>query len=224
MMLTFILLIVFVNYSNGLSIPRNPIVVIKDAYLTSLNSNPMFTNIATASILAVFSDSISQNIEIKAKKSAISDADTKNYESPKFSLYRSFCMSIYGAGVLGWFVSIWFKFLNSIIPRENINLSKALVKIAINQALMSPILNSFFFGYVIFTRDFIHTVPEKISLFKKKIQKDLIPTIIRSTVYWTIAHLYNFLILNPKYQLLYTNSAFVIWTIYLSIVGYRIVK
>jgi hypothetical protein len=130
-------------------------------------------------------------------------------------------MFIYGGSVLGWLFSLWLSFLNNLIPREEITLPKVLLKVFINQLIMSPFLNSLFFGYVILTRDFKNTIPQKIELYKRKLSKDLLPTIKRSCVYWSLVHIYNFLILPDKYQLLHTNAAFVFWTTYISIIGFR---
>jgi hypothetical protein len=150
MMLFKVAFLTMLVVTNSLSL-HIPIKVIKDAYVTSLNTRPMLTNCATAGILAACSDFISQNIEIaNQKRLQIKDPGPKN--PPSFSIYRSFCMFNYGFFVLGWFVTHWFRFLNYLIPREDITVFKALKKIAINQICMSPVLNSFFFAYIIFTR------------------------------------------------------------------------
>jgi Mpv17 / PMP22 family len=201
----------------ALSLPQNfiqsTLVSLKNNYVSSLSTNPMLTNVATAGVLAVCSDCISQNIEIAGAK--------KLKEVRPFSFYRSFCMSVYGASVLGWFVSHWFNFLNYLVPKQDITLPRVFLKVFINQLCMSPFLNSLFFGYVIFTRDFKNSLGQKVVIYKQKLDKDLLPTIMRSCVYWSIVHIYNFLSCPPQYQLLYTNMAFVIWTAYISFVGYK---
>ena len=184
----------------------------------------VFFQLEKAYILSEMFISI-KGIPVKpAKDEPLKIDDKKKISRGQFSLYRSLCMSVYGAVVLGWFVSQWFQFLNNLIPRDGITIGRVILKVFINQLIMSPFLNSLFFGYVIFTRDFTSTLTQKYTLLNKKLQVDLLPTIARPCVYWSIVHLYNFLILPTKYQLLYTNSAFLLWTTYLSLVGYRSVK
>jgi len=220
------------------SIVGSGLLSLQKSYVNSLTVAPLFTNMITASVLSVCSDCISQSIEFAFQNNTVSSTyniarlnvrhkykdDNKRLNRGHYSYYRSLSMSMYGAVVLGWFVSLWFKFLNNLIPREGITIRSVLLKVFINQLIMSPFLNTLFFGYVIFTRDFKSSLIQKHVLFKKKLRADLLPTIARSCVYWSIVHLYNFLILPPKYQLLYTNSAFLLWTTYISLVGYRPVK
>ena len=86
-------------------------------------------------------------------------------------------MSVYGAVILGWFVSYWFRFLNFLVPRDGITLPKVFLKVAINQLIMSPFLNSLFFGYVILTRDLTNSLSEKLEIYRMKLKQDLMPTI-----------------------------------------------
>lgn len=230
-MFVLMLLLNILKIIECFSFPTNTIPILSSlqkSYINSLTNAPLTTNIITAGLLSVCSDTVSQNIEMFNKnknnnENILKDMNKKEKEnnSLKFSVYRSFCMSIYGSFVLGWFVSLWFSFLNSIIPRKDITLSKVLLKVFINQLVMSPFLNGLFFGYVIMTRDFKNTIKQKLELYKKKISKDLLPTIKRSCVYWSFIHIYNFLILPDKYQLLYTNAAFVLWQTYVSVIGHR---
>jgi hypothetical protein len=235
------IIMVILTSSASSSIIKSGVLSLQKSYLHSLKTAPLLTNMVTASILSVCSDCVSQSIELSSFRNKVegttivegpvsvshqnnNEDNKKKISRGQFSFYRSLCMSVYGAFVLGWFVSQWFQFLNNLIPRDGITIGRVILKVFINQLIMSPFLNSLFFGYVIFTRDFTSTLTQKYTLLNKKLQVDLLPTIARSCVYWSIVHLYNFLILSTKYQLLYTNSAFLLWTTYLSLVGYRSVK
>lgn len=146
-----LLMLFFAARSLSLAIPFS---LVKSAYISSLSTRPMLTNCATAGVLSVCSDFVSQNIEISNQK-RLSTSLTKvksGYTKLSFSFYRSFCMFSYGFFVLGWFVTHWFSFLDYLVPTQGITFPKALKKIAINQICMAPILNGFFFAYVIFTR------------------------------------------------------------------------
>lgn len=232
-----IILFCFLARSDGLHL--SPAVklggYVAHKYMESLNSQPFVTNIITASALSVLSDAISQRVETSGRNTASSNAKGISIESPSpevkglpipikdrsHSFYRSFCMSIYGAVIFGWLVTYWFKFLNSLVPPETITLPRALLKVSINQVVMSPLLNSLFFGYVILVRDLSSTLREKLTLYKKKVAVDLLPTIMRSCAYWGCVQFFNFAYLPIKFQLLYTNLAFVVWTAYVSFIGYK---
>ena len=208
----------------SLSSPRTITLAISREYSKCLQAQPLLTNVITASALCVLSDFISQSFErSKAKASCESDRILGKMTSsvPRHSLYRSLCMGVYGATVYGWLITYWFKLLNSIVPQENITFLLVLKKVTINQFFMSPILNSLFFTYVTLTRELKSNLSQKIRSVKLKLGKDLIPTIKRSCVYWGIIQTINFSSVPTSYQLLYTNSAFVIWTTYIAFVGFQ---
>ena len=179
-------------------------------YKECLSSHPLPTNMLTASILSVCSDSASQAIERKGNEN----------KRLRHSYYRSATMAIYGSIISGAFVSAWFEILNGLFPPP-MTLSRVIQKVAVNQIFMSPVLNGMFFTWVVLTRDLSSTLQEKASIVRAKLGRDLMPTIKRSCVFWSTLNLLNFFIIPIKYQLLYTNLAFLIWTTYISIVGYR---
>jgi hypothetical protein len=210
------------------SLPKSLLLSLTKEYSKCLQTQPLITNVLTASALCVFSDSVSQYYERSKEKSAVIKITTSEVSPlsvsvsvPKHSWYRSFCMSIYGAITYGWLVTYWFKFLNHLVPQQGITFPLVLKKVTINQFFMSPLLNSMFFTYVTLTRDLTSSLKEKIKQVPIKLKKDLIPTIKRSCVYWGVAQTVNFSFVTTRYQLLYTNSAFVIWTIYTSFIGFR---
>lgn len=190
-----------------------------EGYRLSLRSHPMLTNMVTASALSVLSDAFAQTLELKQARSLHKRQLTARL--PQHSFYRSTTMAVYGAGVFGWFVSHWFRWLNGVFPLEGMTLPRLLAKIFVNQFFMSPFLNALFFTWVVFTRDYRSPLAEKTQTLSAKLKKDLLPTIQRSCAYWSLVHLVNFSVIPYRYQLLYTNLGFLFWTIYLSFVGYR---
>lgn len=208
----------------SLASPRAITLAISREYSKRLQLQPLVTNVITASALCVLSDFISQRFE-RSKAIASSKSDrllgNSNSSIPRHSLYRSFCMAVYGATVYGWLITYWFKLLNYIVPQENITFFLVMKKVTINQFFMSPILNSLFFTYVTLTRDLRSNLSEKYRSVKMKLGKDLIPTIKRSCIYWGIVQTINFSSVPTRYQLLYTNSAFVIWTTYIAFIGFQ---
>ena len=220
-LLAWLLSLHSLNQVEALSIelPKRLIYTLSTEYSKSLKLRPLLTNVITASSLCVVSDSISQAFE-RSKANAISRNATQN-DVQTHSWYRSLCMSIYGATVYGWLITYWFKILNHLVPQEGITFALVLKKVTINQFFMSPILNSLFFTYVTATRDINTTLRQKFLQIEKKLKKDLIPTMKRSCVFWGIVQTINFSVISTTYQLLYTNSAFVIWTTYIAFIGFQ---
>jgi hypothetical protein len=220
-----LIFLLFGRQAAGLSL--SPSILAK-TYSKCLVAQPLITNMMTASALCVLSDSISQHFErLKEaddmKKGAVLVTRTKE-NTPRHSFYRSFCMSAYGAVVYGWLITYWFNFLNHVVPQEGITFLLILKKVFINQFFMSPILNSMFFTYVTVTRDLTSSFDQKIKSVVLKLKRDLIPTIKRSCLYWGIVQFVNFSYVKTRYQLLYTNSAFVIWTTYIAYIGFQKVE
>ena len=206
------------------ALPKQALFALSSKYSGCLLAQPLLTNIVTASSLCILSDSISQNFEQTRAATSVREAEKKGLTAPKVakhSWYRSFCMSVYGAIVYGWLTTYWFKFLNHVVPQEGITMALVLKKVFINQLFMSPTLNGMFFTYVTITRDFTSTFAQKIIQVQLKLKRDLIPTIKRSCVYWGIVQFINFSYIATKFQLLYTNSAFVIWTTYIAFIGFK---
>lgn len=227
-LLLFFICLTFACRSNALALslalPKSVILSLSNQYSGCLLTHPLLTNVLTASSLCVLSDSISQSFERSNQRSALvksTETEVIPRAAEGHSWYRSFCMSVYGATVYGWLITYWFKFLNRLVPQENITFALVIKKVLINQLFMSPLLNGMFFTYVTLTRDVTSTISRKIEQIKLKLSKDLLPTIKRSCVYWGIVQFVNFSYVATKYQLLYTNSAFVVWTTYIAYVGFR---
>jgi len=109
---------------------------------------------------------------------------------------------------------------------------------------MSPFLNALFFTYVIMTRNTTASTTTtntkkdysgfkkhntkmntntntKLQLIKKKLSQDLLPTIYRSCVYWITLNLINFRFVKSNEQVFVTNLGFLVWTVYLSYIGFK---
>ena len=210
--------------SLSLALPQQLLHSIGSKYSGCLIARPLLTNVLTASSLCVLSDSVSQSIERRGAATSARDAVKHGLpvaQVMRHSWYRSFCMSVYGASVYGWLVTYWFKILNRLVPQENITFALIVKKVFINQLFMSPTLNGMFFTYVTMTRDVTSTLEQKIAQVKQKLDRDLIPTIKRSCVYWSIVQFINFSYMATKWQFLYTNSAFVVWTTYIAFIGFK---
>ena len=78
-----------------------------------------------------------------------------------------------------------------------------------------------FFAFVILTRDppILRFNAEKRREYGRKIRADLPATCLRSCVYWSIVQTFNFRLLPPKYTVIATSAAYLVWTVYLSLVA-----
>lgn len=189
-----------------------------------LTSQPLLTNCLTAATLAVVSDSVAQSFTRQPAKPASLTAPAV-LEATKHDYTRSAWMALWGLTVSGLMCSAWFAWLNSVFPANDLSLGGAFRKVCLNQLVMSPTLNTLFFTFTTFTRpDRSQVGVSRLDLLRAKLAKDLIPTIKKSTVYWGSIQMVNFVCIPPKYTMLYTNVGFLIWTIYISLVGFRAVK
>ena len=203
-----------------------------EGYRGLLATHPLRTNMVTASILSVASDAIAQSVErrnaaLVRKKQPLHHQQQQQQQPQPLQGHdfkRSLAMGVYGAGVFGAFVSEWFKILSRLVPVGPGDWKGVILKVGVNQFFMSPFLNTLFFSWVTFTRSSSSSLSEKASTLKRKLNQDLKPTILRSLVYWSTWNLASFGIVPPKYLVVTTNLGFLLWTIYVSMVGYRTVQ
>ena len=74
--------------------------------------------------------------------------------------------------------------------------------------------------FVILTRDppILRFNADKRKAYGKK-EADLPATCLRSCVYWSIVQTFNFRLLPPKYTVIATSAAYLVWTVYLSLIA-----
>jgi hypothetical protein len=200
----------------------SPLSLLKPAaklYCSSLATAPIVTNCLTAAALSITSDAIAQNFERTSSTKEASGAVC----GAKHDYARSAWMGLWGYSIAGLLVHYWFVFLNRLFPAAGLTFVGALKKVTVNQIVMSPLLNSMFFSFTTYTRSDVAGTTRG-EYLKRKLAQDLIPTIKRSCAYWGTVQLVNFLYVPQRFTLLYTNFGFLVWTIYISLVGYRQVK
>ena len=180
------------------------------SYTQALATAPLATNAASAACLAVFSDSVAQNLAAEARASP-------------FDLERSAWMAVWGALVSGVTIFYWLRWLGVLFPQAKTSAVQLLGKVFVNQIVMSPSLNAGFFAFVIWTR-----TPPRLAITARKGQAllakyrvDLLPTCLRSCLFWSVVQTINFSLLPARFGVLFTNAAFVLWTTYLSLISNR---
>ena len=194
---------------------QSPVSVLRPVtslYCAALAKHPITTNCATAAVLSVTSDAIAQRLERRANPDAGKHHDVS----------RTSWMALWGWIISGLLIHYWFIFLNGLFPVEGLTLIGALKKVGVNQLVMSPGLNALFFAFTTYTRGDVGS-GQKLAFLKRKLAADLIPTMKRSCLYWGTIQLVNFLLIPSRFAILYTNVGFLLWTTYISLVGYRTV-
>lgn len=178
-----------------------------NSYSAALSKFPLLTNMITAATLATFSDTIAQSLEA----------------SPTRDLRRTASMAAWGATVAGYGLTFWFALLGRLFPLASTSNKQLFGKVLFHQLIMSPLLNAGFFAFVVLTRDtpVMLFTEEKWVTLRRKIRYHLPGTIARSCVYWSVVQTINFRYLPVSCLTLVSNVAFLLWNIYLSIVGYR---
>ena len=131
-------------------------------------------------------------------------------------------MFAWGVVMTGLVVTLWFRFLSQVFPGATRAAPATLVaKVAVNQAVMSPFLNTLFFGWVILTRDRPNSSAVLLARWRTKLAADLRPTILRSLVFWSSLNFCIFGCLPLAWHVFATSIGFFVWTSYVSFVGFR---
>ena len=177
------------------------------AYMRALSTAPVATNCATAAGLAVCSDAVAQSLG----------------PSARWDASRTGWMAVWGAVVSGLALGQWFAFLAWLFPHAASEIAQLVSKVFVNQLVLSPSLNAGFFAWVIYTRDapMCRMPPAKRAALTRKLCDDLPPTMLRSCCFWIVVQTINFRCLAPRWAVVFSNLAFVVWNSYLSLVGHR---
>ena len=183
-----------------------------ESYTNLLAKAPLRTNMVTAAALAMTSDSVAQKLCADDGKA---EACTP-YDYP-----RTAWIALWGSVVSGAMLQQWFVLLRYLFPLYKTSNWQLAGKVFVNQLVMSPGLNAGFFAFVILTRDppVLRFNAEKRREYGRKLRADLPATCLRSCVYWSIVQTFNFRLLPPKYTVIATSAAYLVWTVYLSLIA-----
>eukprot|EP00900_Chrysochromulina_parva_P017661 jgi/Chrpa1/25897/Chrysochromulina_OHIO_Genome00011894-RA len=191
------------------------------AYRAALTSAPITTNVVSAAALSLLADSTAQTVERRLAASPSSAAPAASHTA--WDVRRSASIVVWGALVSGFSLYFWFGLLARLFPRAATSTAQLIGKVALNQLVMSPSLNAGFFTYVVFTRvePPLRFTEAKRAILLEKLRRDLPTTIRRSCYFWSVCQTINFRLMPLVWQTLWTNACFLIWTTYLSWVGFR---
>ena len=185
-----------------------------ESYTNLLARAPLRTNMVTAACLAMTSDAVAQRLCV--------DTEAKLDEcAPSYDYPRTAWIALWGSVVSGAMLQQWFVLLRYLFPLYKTSNWQLAGKVFVNQLVMSPGLNAGFFAFVILTRDppVLRFNAEKRREYGRKIRADLPATCLRSCVYWSIVQTFNFRLLPPKYTVIATSAAYLVWTVYLSLIA-----
>ena len=183
-----------------------------ESYTNLLAKAPLRTNMVTAACLAMTSDCTAQKL--------CAD-DGKAEACAPYDYPRTAWIALWGSVVSGAMLQQWFVLLRYLFPLYKTSNWQLAGKVFVNQLVMSPGLNAGFFAFVILTRDppVLRFNAEKRREYGRKIRADLPATCLRSCVYWSIVQTFNFRLLPPKYTVIATSAAYLVWTVYLSLIA-----
>ena len=192
------------------------------AYRAALTSAPITTNVVSAAALSLLADSTAQTVERRLAASPSSAAPAASHTA-FWDVRRSASIVVWGALVSGFSLYFWFRLLARLFPRAATSTAQLVGKVALNQLVMSPSLNAGFFSYVVFTRvePPLRFTAAKRAILLEKLRRDLPTTIRRSCYFWSVCQTINFRLMPLVWQTLWTNVCFLIWTTYLSWIGFR---
>jgi len=184
------------------------------AYRSALAVAPITTNVISAASLSLFADTIAQSVERAVDGSA---------KQSVWDWARSAWIVVWGGGVSGYALYFWFQLLARLFPHAAISTAQLISKVAVNQLVLSPALNAGFFSFIVITRvpPVLSLNAAKRALLWQKLQVDLPQTIRRACYYWGVVQTVNFRLIPLEYNTLWTNGCFLIWTTYLSWVGFK---
>ena len=183
-----------------------------ESYTNLLAKAPLRTNMVTAACLAMTSDCVAQKL--------CAD-DGKAEACAPYDYPRTAWIALWGSVVSGAMLQQWFVLLRYLFPLYKTSNWQLAGKVFVNQLVMSPGLNAGFFAFVILTRDppVLRFNADKRREYGRKIRADLPATCLRSCVYWSIVQTFNFRLLPPKYTVIATSAAYLVWTVYLSLIA-----
>jgi hypothetical protein len=156
-------------------------------YRGALIAAPICTNVISAAGLSLTADGMTQMLERRM---------SKRVEAPRatWDWGRSAWITVWGASISGYMLFFWFRLLAYLFPQAATSGTQLVLKVALNQVVMSPTLNAGFFSFVIWTRvePRLRFNGAKRATLLNKLKTDLPQTIRRSCYFWGVAQTINF--------------------------------
>jgi len=176
-------------------------------YSHQLDTYPLLTKAITSGVVAGVGDGICQYIV----------ASREGNEDTEWNALRTGRFAVLGLGLTAPIAHYWFGYLAKALPGSH---AAAVAKrVALDQVVYSPLLNIAWLSSMWTLESF--SEPTKVATsesidYASRLRNTLPGIIAASWTYWTPVIALNFRFVPVKYQVLYTNMAALVWTVYLS--------
>eukprot|EP01098_Paradermamoeba_levis_P014968 TRINITY_DN7372_c0_g1_i1.p1 TRINITY_DN7372_c0_g1~~TRINITY_DN7372_c0_g1_i1.p1 ORF type:complete len:197 (+),score=56.39 TRINITY_DN7372_c0_g1_i1:56-592(+) len=153
------------------------------AYLTALNRRPLITKAITSCVISGAGNIVAQRVI---------------EQNPKIDRTRLKKFSSYGF-LVGMIIHNWFEFLNFLFKDfKGSKGSEIVQKLALDQLLFSPLLNTFFYTYMAFLEGKLSSLPDIL-------RQRLLTTQLAGWRIWPAFQLINFYFVPPHLRVLCSN-------------------
>ncbi|KAJ4701640.1 PXMP2/4 family protein 4 [Melia azedarach] len=182
-------------------------------YLGKLHSRPLITKSITSSLIYVAADLTSQirTLSYLRNSSVItvtSHIHVKDGDQSSIDSMRMLCIAAYGMLMLGPSQHLWFNSVSKVLPKQDV--LTTLKKLFIGQAVYGPSITSIFFSYNAALQG------ENAGEIIARLKHDLLPTLVRSLLFWPISNFFTYKFTPAYLQPLVNSSCSYVWTIYLT--------
>ena len=176
------------------------------AYVQRLQTHPLSTNAASASIITIIGDALAQYLEQREQQRP---ASAVAWDPERTA--RMFC---WGATWMGAPMSVYYRWL---VARFG---ERVAPKLLVNQLGMAPLTNALFFSYqeALKPETALATWAER---YTTRMANEFPAVTGYSMLCWIPAQYVNFSYVPLHLRPLYLNTGMVLWTAYLSIAGHR---
>ena len=176
-------------------------------YQTQLDIRPLFTKCLTSGFIAGSGDILCQclvigrNIKGSGTKSVLSDVD----------LVRTLRFSFLGTFLIGGVLHYWYGALNKyIVGNSGVSVIK---RTMLDQTIMAPSFMATFMSSLFVLEQGLDSDTE---VLQSKLGKDWWETVQTNWFVWIPAQVINFGLVQPQYQVLFSNCVGLGWNSYLS--------
>jgi len=162
-------------------------------YLRALELHPLRTKALTGSIIASCGDLLAQKVL------AENVTEWSPRRTLKFFFYGLFLSSL---------LHYWYQVLD-VIAKNKSGKMGILLRVLVDQLIMAPCSNTFFFSWMAIADGKITSIPSIL-------QTSLLPQLKLHWRFWAIAQILNFMYVPPMFRVLFGNLIGLFWNAFLS--------
>ncbi len=182
---------------DGSAPPNSPVSRFLSSYLIKLGEYPLLTKGITAGMISLSADAICQYWEQM-------DVEDKDKQVDWVRMAR---FSFLGSFLVSPTLHFWYGFLAKRLPGST--LTAAIQRLACDQLIFAPAFIPVFFSANLLLEGKADQIP-------RKIENDLLTTVISNYALWVPAQFINFRFIPPHLQVLFSNCVGFFWNVYFS--------